>query len=96
MPRAAPSSSQVAQGDVKGSQFEQLMSAAGTLWGELGPGGFFLGLGSRCFFAAAIIAGQFFLYDAFREAFQVTSTDLTVFYDALSAVLTSSPLGDSN
>ena len=68
------------------------MYAAKILWGELGLRGFFLGLGSRCVFAAVIIAGQFFLYDAFREALKVTASDLTVFYDALGAVLVSSQL----
>lgn len=84
--------SQVAQSEVEGSQLEQLMYAAKILWGELGLRGFFLGLGSRCVFAAVIIAGQFFLYDAFREALKVTASDLTVFYDALGAVLVSSQL----
>eukprot|EP00965_Chrysotila_dentata_P139021 4597533-Pleurochrysis_carterae.AAC.3 len=32
-------------------------------------------------------AGQFFLYDAFKEGFSVTGSDLTVFYDVLGKAL---------
>jgi len=69
------------------SQLEALLETSSSLWRELGLGGFFLGLGSRCVFAAAIIAGQFFLYDAFKEGFSVTGSDLTVFYDVLGKAL---------
>ena len=44
---------------------------------EGGVPALFRGLGSRCLWASSIIAGQFFLYDIFRGAFQVTPDDLT-------------------
>ena len=50
---------------------------------QLGLGGFYLGLGSRCLWSGAIIAGQFFLYDVFKGLMHVTATDLTLFLDAL-------------
>jgi solute carrier family 25 (mitochondrial phosphate transporter), member 3 len=43
---------------------------------ESGPSSLFRGLGSRSLWAAAIIAGQFLLYDVFRSFFGVNSNDL--------------------
>jgi len=47
---------------------------------ESGIGSLFRGLGSRSLWAAAIIAGQFLLYDVFRTVFCVTADDLTQVY----------------
>lgn len=44
---------------------------------EGGVTSLFRGLGSRCLWAAAIIAGQFLLYDIFRNYFGVNSEDLS-------------------
>jgi solute carrier family 25 (mitochondrial phosphate transporter), member 3 len=44
---------------------------------EGGVSSLFRGLGSRCLWAAAIIAGQFLLYDVFRNYFGVNSEDLS-------------------
>jgi solute carrier family 25 phosphate transporter 3 len=43
---------------------------------ESGPSSLFRGLGSRSWWAASIIAGQFLLYDVFRSFFGVNSNDL--------------------
>lgn len=48
---------------------------------ESGVAALFRGLGSRSLWAAAIIAGQFLLYDVFRTAFGVTADDLTQVYN---------------
>lgn len=45
-----------------------------------GPSALFRGLRSRCVWAAAIIAGQFLLYDVFRTWFGVNSDDLLQVY----------------
>ena len=42
------------------------------IWEKSGAGGFFAGLGSRCVWAGAIIAGQFLLYEVFKGVFQVS------------------------
>ena len=44
---------------------------------EEGAGSLFRGLGSRCVWAGSIIAGQFLLYDVFRNYFGVSSQDLS-------------------
>lgn len=44
---------------------------------ESGPSSLFRGLGSRSLWAAAIIAGQFLLYDVFRTFFGINSNDLS-------------------
>jgi solute carrier family 25 phosphate transporter 3 len=48
---------------------------------ESGIGSLFRGLGSRSLWAASIIAGQFLLYDVFRNFFGVTVDDLTQVFD---------------
>jgi solute carrier family 25 phosphate transporter 3 len=48
---------------------------------ESGFGSLFRGLGSRSLWAASIIAGQFLLYDVFRNFFGVTIEDLTQVFD---------------
>jgi len=42
-----------------------------------GIGSLFRGLGSRCLWASAIISGQFFLYDIFRNMLGINAEDLT-------------------
>jgi solute carrier family 25 phosphate transporter 3 len=46
-----------------------------------GIGSLFRGLGSRCVWATAIIAGQFLLYDVFRTYFGVNGEDLTQVFE---------------
>lgn len=67
------------------TQVGNIFSEVRAVWAEFGIGGFFLGLGSRCIWSGAIIAGQFFLYDVFKNWLHVAETDLGQFYDALSA-----------
>jgi len=52
---------------------------------KFGPAGLFLGLPSRCLWATPIIAGQFFLYDVFKNTLQVAADDLNLFFDVLAA-----------
>mmetsp|Transcript_12862 Transcript_12862/g.36954 ORF Transcript_12862/g.36954 Transcript_12862/m.36954 type:complete len:195 (+) Transcript_12862:231-815(+) len=52
-----------------------------------GPSGLYLGLGSRVVWSGAIIAGQFFLYDVFKDALHVAASDLSLFSDALAVIL---------
>jgi solute carrier family 25 phosphate transporter 3 len=81
--------SRVAKGAKSGgdflSQVGNIFGEVRAVWTEFGVGGFFLGLGSRCIWSGAIIAGQFFLYDVFKNWLHVAETDLGQFYDALSA-----------
>jgi solute carrier family 25 phosphate transporter 3 len=44
---------------------------------ESGTASLFRGLGSRCVWAGSIIAGQFLLYDVFRDYFGVNAEDLS-------------------
>jgi hypothetical protein len=37
--------------------------------------------------SGAIIAGQFLLYDVFKDALHVAASDLALFYDALAVAL---------
>lgn len=55
------------------------LDVAGDIFKELGAGGFFLGLGSRCVWAGCIISGQFFLYDVCKSFFGIK--DLRIFLD---------------
>jgi len=66
------------QGDVP------FTKAVGDLVDEFGLSGLFLGLQSRCLWATPIIAGQFFLYDVFKNSLQVAGEDLKLFFDVLS------------
>jgi len=58
---------------------KSFVQAAGEIWEEFGPGGFFLGLSERCVWAGCIISGQFFLYDLCKVFFGIK--DLRVFLD---------------
>ena len=48
-----------------------------------GIGSLFRGLGSRCLWASAIISGQFFLYDIFRNMLGINAQDLTQVFQLL-------------
>ena len=48
-----------------------------------GVGSLFRGLGSRCLWASAIISGQFFLYDIFRNMLGINTQDLTQVFQLL-------------
>ena len=67
------------------NQLALLQQAAGAIIRKYGLQGLYLGLPSRCLWSGAIIAGQFTLYDIFKQALHVTAADLTLFYDALGA-----------
>jgi hypothetical protein len=54
-----------------------LLEATQAMVAEDGIGSLFRGIGSRCVWAGSIIAGQFLLYDVFREFFRVSSDDLS-------------------
>jgi len=61
--------------------------AVAQIWGERGPGGFFLGLGSRCAWSGAVISGQFLLYDLAKQVLGVAPPDLTLNLDALASAV---------
>lgn len=65
------------------NQLRLLQTEGLAIYRNYGPGGYFLGLGSRCLWSGAIIAGQFFLYDVFKGLMHVTANDLTLFLDAM-------------
>lgn len=48
---------------------------------EEGAGSLFRGLGSRCVWSTAIIAGQFLLYDIVRSALKIAVSDLSQVYE---------------
>jgi len=77
------------QGELPGAvnQVALLLQETRAIFKRYGIGGFYLGLGSRCLWSGAIIAGQFVLYDLFKSALHVTATDLGEFYDALGSSL---------
>jgi len=54
-----------------------IVGAAEALWSVGRFGAFFSGVSTRAVWAAAIIAGQFLLYDVAKQFFCVTATDLT-------------------
>lgn len=62
-----------------------LPEAAAAIWQESGPGGFFVGLGSRCLWSGSIISGQFLLYDVFRQLLHVTQDDLETYMDVIGS-----------
>lgn len=61
--------------------------AARAIWREGMFTAFFSGLRTRSIWAAAIIAGQFLLYDIGKDAFKVTPKDLTQTADVLGTAL---------
>jgi len=61
-------------------------SAVKQIWGDFGPKGFFLGLGSRCIWSGCVISGQFLLYDISKTLLHVTPSDLTVYLHTLAAL----------
>ena len=67
------------------NQLALLQRTAQSITREYGLAGLYLGLPSRCLWSGAIIAGQFFLYDLFKQALHLTANDLTTFYDAFGA-----------
>lgn len=64
-----------------------IAGAAASLWAEGGVGAFFAGFVTRSVWAAAIIAGQFLLYDVAKHCFRVTADDLTQRADVLGTAL---------
>ena len=79
------SSQQVGKLPGRINQAALLQQAAAEIERKYGLAGFFRGLPSRCLWSGAIIAGQFFLYDLFKEALHITANDLALFYDAFGA-----------
>jgi len=61
--------------------------AAQALWAEGRVAAFFAGFITRSVWAAAIIAGQFLLYDVAKQVFKVTAADLTQTADVLTTAL---------
>jgi solute carrier family 25 (mitochondrial phosphate transporter), member 3 len=57
-----------------------LLEGCRTMIRNDGVGSLFRGLSSRCWWAGSIIAGQFLLYDVFRNLFRVTNQDLSQVY----------------
>ena len=88
----------VAQGAKEGGQLPGSVNQIALIIAEfrsvtykLGLPGLFTGLGSRCLWSCAIIAGQFLLYDVFKSALHVTAADLSLYYDAFGATAAFSP-----
>ena len=61
------------------------LETARAIGDEYGPRGFFLGVGPRVLWAAAIISGQFFLYDVMKTLTRTTAPDLATYLDALAS-----------
>ena len=57
------------------------LSTVVTMVEDDGIGSLYRGLGSRCIWAAAIISGQFFLYDIFRNALGINNDDLSQVFE---------------
>ena len=93
--QGAGSSQQV--GNLPGSinQAALIRNAAVDISSEFGLSGFFLGLPSRMLWSGAIIAGQFFLYDLFKQFLHLTAADLNLFYDAFGATAAFAALSSS-
>jgi len=71
---------------MKDSQSLDAAAVISEIWEKRGPQGFFLGLSSRCVWAACIIAGQFLLYDVCKMILQITADDLTLFLDVIGSI----------
>merc|ERR1712039_870699 len=61
------------------------VDVASEIYQTMGPGGFFLGLGSRSLWAGCIISGQFFLYDVCKSLLgvQICASFSTCKFDRL-------------
>ena len=59
------------------SNSNSLLSSVSTMVENEGVSSLFRGLGGRCIWAAAIISGQFVLYDVFRSALGINTEDLS-------------------
>ncbi|CAE7226816.1 mcfN [Symbiodinium natans] len=66
-----------------------IAGAAAALWRDGQFGAFYAGFSTRAAWAAAIIGGQFLLYDVAKRIFQVTHGDLSQTADGLSTALRS-------
>ncbi|OLQ01029.1 Mitochondrial substrate carrier family protein N [Symbiodinium microadriaticum] len=64
-----------------------IAGAASALWRDGQFGAFYAGFSTRAAWAAAIIGGQFLLYDVAKRIFRVTHGDLSQTADALSLAL---------
>lgn len=71
---------------MKDSESLDAATVIAQIWQKGGPTGFFAGLGSRCVWAGAIIAGQFLLYEVFKNTFQITQEDLSLFLDVIGSI----------
>jgi len=60
-----------------------LPEAVSSILTEKGPGGLFVGLGTRCLWSGSIISGQFLLYDVFRNLLHVSNEDLAQYMDVI-------------
>lgn len=67
----------------RGSSSMGLVEGCRIMVEEGGVESLFRGLSSRCVWAGSIIAGQFLLYDVFRNAFGVSSEDLSQVYQVI-------------
>jgi solute carrier family 25 phosphate transporter 3 len=65
----------------KNSVKQSLASSISTMVEDDGVGSLFRGLGGRCIWAAAIISGQFVLYDIFRSALGINTEDLSQVFE---------------
>lgn len=71
---------------MKDSESVDAATVISEIWQKRGAQGFFAGLGSRCVWAGAIIAGQFLLYEVCKGVFQITSDDLSLFLDVIGSI----------
>lgn len=63
-----------------------VLDGAKQMVSEEGIKSLFNGLGSRCVWAGCIIAGQFLLYDVFRQAFGIAGDDLNQVFEVVLPV----------
>jgi len=71
---------------MKDSESVDAATVISEIWKKAGPTGFFAGLGSRCVWAGAIIAGQFLLYEVCKGVLQITADDLALYLDVIGSI----------
>lgn len=58
-----------------------VLTAAGDIWADAGPAGFYRGALARCAWSGLVISGQFAIYDVLKSALSVAGPDLALHLD---------------